>query len=115
MVVAYLRTNSFLCEEFCIALDLGPGKDAGEREVAFVQNGRYQRVSLPSGVMEPRTEVAPAASARFGRGSRVEIGTVEKRYIIVDGQPVGPPLEDIGLPVPPARGEDSLDSVTAAD
>ena len=92
MVVAHLRTNSFLCDSFCIALDLGPARGGG-RDIAFVMNGRYQRVSLPSGVHLPSTEVAPAAAGNFGAGTKVEVGTIEKRYILVDGKPVGPPLD----------------------
>jgi len=93
LAIAHLRTNSYLCEEFCIAYDLGPREDGG-REVAFVQNGRYQRVNLPSGALEPSTEVAPAPSAAFGPESKVEIRAVPTRYIFVDGRPVGPPLDD---------------------
>ena len=92
MVIDHLRTNSYLCEEFCIAYDLGP-RDGG-REVAFVQNGRYQRVNLPSGALEPRTEVAPAPSRVFGPDSTVEIREVPTRYLYVDGRPIGPPLDD---------------------
>jgi hypothetical protein len=92
MVVDHLRSNRYLCDGFCVALDLGPNKDGG-REVAFVMNGRYQRVALPGGTLEPSTEVAPPALPRFGRDSTVELGTVEKRYILVDGRPVGPPLD----------------------
>ncbi|MGX7896693.1 DUF4153 domain-containing protein [Tsuneonella sp. HG222] len=103
LVIDHLRGNSYLCDEFCIALDLGPGKDAGQREVAFVQNGRYQRVSLPSGVLEPRTEVAPAASATFGRDSTVEVRTLPRRYIVVDGRPVGETLD----------GPEAIDAVGA--
>ena len=103
MVVNHLRTNSYLCEEFCIAFDLGP-RDGG-REVAFVQNGRYQRVNLPSGVLEPRTEVAPAPSRVFGPDSTVEIREVPTRYLYVDGRPIGPPLDDASAleGSPPAR------------
>ena len=94
MVVNHLRTNSFLCDSFCIALDLGPGENGG-REVAFIMNGgRYQRVNLPSGVLEPRTEVAPAATTKFGPDSVVEIREVPTRYIFVDGRAAFPPLDD---------------------
>jgi hypothetical protein len=93
MVVAHLRTNSYLCEEFCIAYDLGPREDGG-REVAFVQNGRYQRVNLPSGVLEPSTQVVPAPSTAFGPDSKVEIREVPTRYLYVDGRPISPPLDD---------------------
>jgi hypothetical protein len=92
LVVDHLRSHGYLCTEFCVALDLGP-REAGGREVAFVMNGRYQRVILPQGTLEPATEVAPAGLPRFGRDSEVEVRTVEKRYIVVDGRPVGPPLD----------------------
>ncbi len=93
MVVDYLRANSHLCQDECVALDIGPGEKGG-RLVAIVQSGRYQLVDLPSGVLEPKVEVAPAGISAFGKESRVEIGTVERRYIMVDGQPIGPPLNE---------------------
>ncbi|ANY19940.1 hypothetical protein A6F68_01424 [Tsuneonella dongtanensis] len=92
LVVDHLRSHAYLCPEFCIALDLGPHKDGG-REVAFVMNGRYQRVALPQGTLEPTTEVAPAGARAFGRDTRVEVQSIEKRYIVVDGRPIGPPLD----------------------
>jgi lipoprotein signal peptidase len=91
MVVEYLRANAYVCQEFCIALDLGTNAD-GQREVALIESGRYARIALPAGTLEPRTEVVPEAHPGFGPSSKAEIRTVPERYIFVDGRKVGPPI-----------------------
>jgi len=91
LVIDHLRANPGICRDFCVALDLGTTKD-GEREVAFVQDGYHVRFALPSGIHEPRVEAAPP-SGQLKPQSRVEVGTVEQKYILVDGKPVGPPLD----------------------
>ena len=103
MVLKYLRTNSPLCQTPCIALDVGPG-EKGDRLVAFIQSGRYQIVGLPSGVLEPRTRIEPNGVPPFGLNAKVEVGPIERRYVIVDGRPIGPPLEDAptALEAPPS-------------
>lgn len=92
LAIDHLRQNDYLCREFCVVLDLGPSRN-GERQVAYVEAGRYNRFSLPSGVVEPSTEVAPAPVANFGPQSRVEIRTIERQQIFVDGRPIGSPLD----------------------
>jgi hypothetical protein len=99
LVIDYLRTNRSECAEFCIALDLGPG-DGGKRDVALVNASGYARVLLPDetpNVDSVRYQVPP----KFGPASKVEIRTVEKRYIYVDGRPVAPPLDELEAEAPP--------------
>lgn len=91
LVLDHLKGNPWQCDERCVALDLGPGE--GGRHVAIVQGAGYQVVTLNpgrAGVQAP--EVAPAA-AMLGESSRVEIREVPKRYVFIDGKPVGPPLD----------------------
>jgi hypothetical protein len=70
--------------------------------VAIVEGGRYNLVDLApgrAGVRPP--EVAPAAPTLSER-SAVEVRDVTRRYIVVDGKPVGPPLEEaVPLEGPP--------------
>ncbi|MFN6936250.1 MAG: DUF4153 domain-containing protein, partial [Tsuneonella sp.] len=92
LVIDYLRSHSFMCQSFCVALEIGPSDDGG-REVAFVTVNEYQRVDLPRGTVGPVTPAAPVAEPSFGPRSQVEVKTIEKRYIVVDGKPVGPALD----------------------
>jgi len=93
LVIDYLRAHGFACADFCVALDLGTDK-SGKRHVALVQQSGYQRVDLPDDtnalVGNERYDVPPA----FGHASKVEIREVPKRYIFVDGHPVGEPLDN---------------------
>ncbi|MGN6497320.1 MAG: DUF4153 domain-containing protein [Tsuneonella sp.] len=101
-VVDYLRVNRWQCGDFCVALDLGQAAD-GAREVALVTGGGYERVRLPAaggGVQAP--QVTPAAAPLTPR-STVEIRTLPRRSIVVDGKPVGPPLDDALEGPPPPR------------
>ena len=93
MVTDHLRANPWDCPDYCVALDLGRSPD-GRRDVALVSSTNYTRVYLPGARAATRPpEVTPAARP-LGPGSRVEIRSVERRYIFVDGKPVGQPLED---------------------
>lgn len=92
LVIDYLQTHRAVCAQFCVALDLGKGKDGG-RDIALVDQSSYQRVSLPADTRElvgnERYDVPP----KFGPASKVEIRNVEQRYIFVDGRSVGQPLD----------------------
>jgi hypothetical protein len=97
-VVQYLRANRWLCDTYCVALDLGRTSQ-GAREVALVTGAMYQRVQFPQsggGVQAP--EVTPAA-VPLTPDSAVEIRTIERRYVTVDGKPVGLPLDDAAQPL----------------
>jgi hypothetical protein len=101
-VVDYLRVNRWQCGDFCVAIDLGQAAD-GAREVALVTGGGYQRLRLPArGIAVQAPEVTPAAAPLTPR-SKVEIRSLERRYIVVDGKPVGPPLDDALEGAPPPR------------
>lgn len=101
-VVDYLRANRWQCGDYCVAIDLGEAADHA-REIALVTGGSYQRVKLPKaggGVRAP--EVTPAAAPLTSK-SRVEIRTIERRYVTVDGKPIGAPLDDALEGAPPPR------------
>ena len=93
LVIDHLRANSWDCPNYWVALDLGLTDD-GRRDVALVSSTNYTRVYLPGRPDQARPpEVAPAVKP-LGPGSAVEVRTVERRYIFIDGEPVGPPIED---------------------
>ena len=85
MVRDYLRAKPWICSERCVALDLGPARDGG-RKVALVNELNYEEIALPSG-----TEVVPElAHVPIRADSTVEVRTVQKRVIYVDGKPLPP-------------------------
>jgi hypothetical protein len=91
----WLRGNPWACPDACVALELGSASD-GRRRVAIVNGPGYVIATLPSD--QPHVEVAPAApNVTLRSDSRVEVRTVPKRYIFVDGQPIGQPLDDAPL------------------
>ena len=101
-VVDYLRANRWQCGEYCVAIDLGQAPD-GAREIALVTGGSYQRVRLPQAGAGTRAPEVTPASAPLTPKSTVEIRTIERRYITIDGKPVGDPLDDALEGSPPPR------------
>jgi hypothetical protein len=105
LVLDYFKTNPWICQSACVALDLGAAPD-GRRRVAIVQGAGYQVIVVGEGkpgMQEP--EVAPPA-VRMNDSSKVEIREVPTRYIFIDGKPLPQPLEEAPAPVespPPAR------------
>lgn len=95
LVIDYLRSNPWACRERCVALETGVAAD-GKRKVAIIQDRSFEEVLLP----DQRPDVV--GNERFGpdkgpgalkAGSTVEIRTMEKRYIFVDGRPLERPLD----------------------
>lgn len=98
MVRAHLATNQWDCETVCVALDLG-SKTAGWREVALVENGSVQLLTLPvkplagGQVQAPERAPPPTATVRLQPDSKVELREVTRRQVFIDGQPVGQVLD----------------------
>lgn len=97
----WLRQNPWACSATCVVLELGDAP-AGKRRVAVINGPGYQEILLPS---EGRAiEMAPAQPAVTLRpDSKVELRTFERRYITVDGVPIGQPIDDsrVVAPRPP--------------
>jgi hypothetical protein len=70
----------------------------------LVVGGGYQRIRFPkdggAGVEDYQT--APSA-VPLTAGSKVEIRTFERRYITIDGKPIGAPVDDALEGAPPPR------------
>jgi len=97
-VVDYLRVNRWQCGDFCVAIDLGQGAD-GAHDVALVMGGAYQRIRVPAtGAAVQAPQVTPAAAPLTPK-STVEVRSIPQRYIVVDGKPVGPPLDEAAQPL----------------
>ncbi len=92
LVLAYLKANPYLCSDACTALDLGPLPNGG-RKIALVEGSGFTVFALTAagGGSQP---VGTAEAPALKPGSRVEIRTVEKRYIFVDGKPMMQPLDN---------------------
>lgn len=90
LVRNYLRSNSWQCSEGCVAIDLG--RDAsGNRRIALVFGAAVETIALDAtGARAP--EAAPAAPS-LKPDSKVELRTIQRRQVFVDGQPVGQPIE----------------------
>jgi hypothetical protein len=92
LVTDFLTADRWRCRERCVALEIDPAPD-GRRRIALVEGAGYQVFLL--GADKPATaqpETAPAA-VPFSDHSKVEVREVPKRYIFIDGKPVGPPLD----------------------
>ncbi|MGX7925340.1 DUF4153 domain-containing protein [Tsuneonella sp. HG094] len=100
MVRDWLRQNPWACSETCVAIDLGAAPD-GKRRVAIVNGPGYQEAVLPSDGRP--VEVAPTSDVTLRPDSKVEVQTLPRRYITVDGVPIGQPLDDskVEAPRPP--------------
>jgi len=93
LVLAHLSGNPWQCNERCVALDLGTDQFGGRR-VAIVQGAGYEVVVVKPGQSASRLPEAAAAAVRLEDSSTVEVREVPKRYVFIDGKPVGPPLEE---------------------
>lgn len=105
MVRDYIRSNPWSCVKHCVALDLG-AVEGGKRRAAIVTGGGYAEAGLPYDPAVPAEAPAPRAMPTLGTASTVEVRTVSRRQIFVDGKPLGSPLEDAPTPVevkPPPR------------
>ncbi len=97
----YLVANPWACEERCVALDAGRTEEGAAR-ILIVQGSGYQEIIATSPDMAPirAPEAAPAA-VKLEKGSKVEIREVPKRYVFIDGKPIGQPIDELeGAPPP---------------
>jgi len=94
LVLDHLVTEPWLCDDTCVALDLGASED-GRRKIALVTGDSVIPMELPS---PPRGRVTTVdldnpSTPKLKPGSTVKIGLVSKHYVLVDGKPVGSPLD----------------------
>ena len=91
LVLRYLREKPFFCQSYCVAVDLGGS--AKRRSFVLVRSGEVNKVTLDTKTYKqvyPDTKVWP----RITPESTIGMRSIEKRYITVDGKPVGPPLDN---------------------
>lgn len=92
-VVAYFKSDPYRCSTGCYAIDLGPAP--GGRRFAVVGGYTAQAMILREDgqfVPDYRRD-QEAQRVLYRHGDRVGIGTVSRRMITVNGQPVGEPLD----------------------
>ena len=99
LVLEYLQANPWQCDKGCVALDLGVAED-DRQEVAIVQGNGFVSITLPTTPepdkaqgFEVTTTLPNVPAVKLDDNSTVEIRTVEKRYIFVDGKPLDRPLD----------------------
>lgn len=90
----YIRSNPWTCQQYCVALDLGPAPE-GKRRVAIVSGGGFNEAALPFDPTAPQVAPARPAGPAVGAASKVEVRDVTRRQIFVDGRPVGPVLSTL--------------------
>lgn len=92
LVRGHLETNPWQCRELCVAIDLGttPG---GQREVALVQDYGYERILLGKSPAAPAAPQVAREATSLKADSRVELREETTRYIYVDGERMGGPVD----------------------
>lgn len=98
MVLDYLKANPWACDEKCTAIAVGRLAD-GRRSVALVRGRTFDQVTLPVDVSAPPVALDAVPATTEGPGV-VEVRTVERRYIFVDGKPLDRPLDDLEAEAP---------------
>lgn len=98
LVRAYIRANPWACQKTCVALDLGK-EIGGKHKVALISGSGFTEVALPFEAVAKRPQVAPSPEPSLRPDSTVDIRTIGKRYIVIDGQPLRQPLEDDPTPL----------------
>ena len=96
LVRDYIRSQPWACDKSCVALDLGVARN-GKRKVAIVEDRNFSQQELPSNDDADKRErgrETPATDTPIKPGSKVEIRSIEKRYIVIDGKPLDRPLDD---------------------
>lgn len=93
-VLDFLEQDGWACADTCVALDLGTNA-AGQREVALVSDySGYNRIVL--GTVDQPVQVDRAVEddrPPFDENAKAEVREESHRYIYVNGQRVGEPLD----------------------
>lgn len=100
-VRALVRDAIYMCNQPCVALDLGPASQREGRQVAVVTGRDVRRevvdpANIPQegSVQPPATELGQDQNQpEVGPDSVVEIREWTGRQIYVDGKPLGEPFE----------------------
>jgi len=90
-VLAYLKANSYECQDACVALDLGSIPN-GRRKVALISAQGYTVLAISAG--GDAEILSNAGGPTLKPSSKVEIRKVPRRFIYIDGKPMPMPLDD---------------------
>jgi hypothetical protein len=98
LVLDYFKTKPYMCQDRCVALDLGDG-EGGARRVAIVQGGSYEIALLRAD--KPGVAVAPPTQGFdvLKDNSQVEVRELTRRYIVIDGKPLQQPVPEATAPL----------------
>jgi hypothetical protein len=104
LVLDYLVAHPWQCESRCVALDLGTMRD-GRQSAALVYGNSWTWLRLPESPdldrLRPPVIRIGEAPPTLREGSRVEIRELTRRYIVIDGKPIGQPLDELEGSPPP--------------
>jgi hypothetical protein len=98
LVEELLRNQAYICQNYCVVLQLGENPD-GTMRVAVInrRDFRIENIGIPTSSgspQEPRQEPPELAE-----DSVVEIRSVPTDYIFIDGAPLGRPISDQSPPI----------------
>lgn len=98
LVEELLRNQAYICQNYCVVLQLGENPD-GTMRVAVInrRDFRIENIGIPTSSgspQEPRQEPPELAE-----DSVVEIRSVPTDYIFIDGAPLGRPISDQPPPI----------------
>jgi hypothetical protein len=90
--LAYAKAMAWQCAGGCYFIDLGP-IEGGER-FAMAGSGGASAVTLDGkGQVVPGNSGKSLIERAYRSGDTVEIRSVERRFVTINGQPVGPPID----------------------
>lgn len=105
LVREFIRYNGWACFEYCVALEIAQAPP-GKRRVAIVGKSGYNIATLPFEPDRPEVVTLEPRGPQLERDSIVDIGIFQRRFITIDGKPIGLPLDDAATPLeapPPPR------------
>lgn len=100
LVRRYLRSNPWACDSYCVALDLGPAP-GGRRRVGIVSGSTLTQTSLSPDPAAPEPAFPARDVPQLRPDSRVEIRSIARRYVVVDGKPFEQPIDELPSSSPP--------------
>jgi hypothetical protein len=107
-VLDYLVANPYRCEETCFALERAT-EATGQRRVVLIEGKGWLMLRLPEAAgsetsgMRDVVQFAPTSEemAELKPDSKVEVRAISRPYVVVDGKPMGQPLDELeGTPPP---------------
>ena len=96
LAIEYFQATPIVCFDGCVVLELGRVAGGG-RHIAIVHDSSYHTAVL--GAKRPGARQREAEPPLLKDDSTVEVRTLTKRFILIDGRPLPQPLDDTATPL----------------